>query len=63
MGFGGNNDHTSFRIWIDDEIETKSKVSSEDETYQPGYLAGDIEGKINILKLEVWGLGGQQALD
>ncbi|KAM3129052.1 hypothetical protein pb186bvf_018830 [Paramecium bursaria] len=63
MGFGGNNDHTSFRIWIDDEIETKSKVSSEDDTYQPGYLAGDIEGKINILKLEVWGLGGQQALE
>ena len=33
MGFGGNSDHTSFRIWVDDEIETKSKVSSEDETY------------------------------
>lgn len=33
LGFGGNSEHTSFRLWIDDEIENKSKVSSEDDTY------------------------------
>ncbi|CAD8098236.1 unnamed protein product [Paramecium sonneborni] len=62
LGFGGNSEHTSFRLWIDDEIENRSKVASEDDTYQPGYIAGEIEGQIGILFIEVWGLGGKQAL-
>ncbi|CAD8181325.1 unnamed protein product [Paramecium octaurelia] len=62
LGFGGNSEHTSFRLWIDDEIENRSKVASEDDTYQPGYIAGEIEGSIGIVFIEVWGLGGKQAL-
>ena len=33
LGFGGSNDFQSFRLWIDDELETKSQVSGEDDTY------------------------------
>lgn len=63
LGFGGNPDHTSFRLWIDDEIESNSKVASEDDTYQPGYIAGELEGRISIAFIEVWGLGGAVALE
>ena len=39
---------SNYRLWVDDEIETRSYVGSDDETYQTGYIAAEIEGKLEI---------------
>jgi hypothetical protein len=38
-------------------------VSSEDSAYSTGYIAAEIEGKIEISHLEIYGLGGEKALE
>ncbi len=38
LGFGGD-DYNNYRIWLDDDLEHGSYSSSEDTTYERGYLA------------------------
>lgn len=58
LGFGGFSDFSKFRIWIDDEIESESHVHSDDDTFSTGYVAGEIDGKLEIMTIEIFGLGG-----
>jgi hypothetical protein len=64
LGFGGNLPD-AMRLWIDNDIENKSYVSSYCETYRPGNIAQSDEPqtRINIYMLEAWGCGGQKALE
>lgn len=62
-GFGGSDEFDQFRIWLDDELESASYVHTEDDAYQIGYVAGESEGRLELAQIEVWGLGGQKALE
>jgi hypothetical protein len=64
MGFGGST--VEFRMWIDgDNITESSYLLPSDNTYEVGYLLpiGNSGGQLNINKIEIYGLGGQDALE
>ena len=63
LGFGGTEDYGQFRLWLDDDLENKSQVLADDDTYTTGYIAGDLEGKLEIDRIEIWGIGGASALE
>lgn len=63
MGFGGR-DFENFKLWIDEDIDDRSYVSSgADLTYGYGYIASPGTDKLKIRNLEVWGLGTPQNLE
>jgi hypothetical protein len=43
-------------------LENKSYICNDDETYEPGMLAGLDTSKLNIKNLEIWGLGETKAI-
>jgi hypothetical protein len=57
IGFGGNEDHKQFKLWIDEDIDRSTCFNGRDLTYGFGTLAGPGTEKLNIRKLEFWGLG------
>lgn len=63
LGFGGSNEYDQFRIWLDDDLENKSSILPEDDSYSLGDVAGDLHGRVEIDRIEIFGLGGQSALD
>ena len=60
IGFGGKN-NTNHRIWIDNDVEDKCTVSSENSTYKFGVMTDYHIDKLNIVGIEIWGLGGLTA--
>ena len=58
LGFGGNFNRTSFRIWIDENISSESYVKKDDSTFQSGYILDPAYNmqKLNICEIEAWGL-------
>jgi len=63
LGFGGNEGHSKYRIWVDDDIITKSYTMPEDEAYANGYLLDPMIDKLNVHTLEVWGIGNQENIE
>lgn len=61
LGFGGT-DFGSFRLWIDQEFASKSSTCDADQTFPIGPLHGSYDSHLKIECIEVWGLGGQKAL-
>lgn len=61
LGFGGD-DFTGFRLWIDNEVLTRSTVGFKDQTYPFGSLSEGGNQYLKMRRLEVWGVGGQDAL-
>lgn len=57
MGFGGNERMDRFRVWIDDELETKTCTDPEDKAYANGFLVDMKINTLNINCIEVWGFG------
>lgn len=52
-----------FRIWIDNEMETKTTVDPEDKAYACGFLMDMKITKLDINCIEVWGLGTVEDLE
>jgi hypothetical protein len=48
LGFGGEH-YKNFRIWVDDEIESKSCINHEDKTYKSGFLCDMDTKELNIV--------------
>ena len=64
IGFGGSN--VEFRFWLDgDNIVEKSYILPTDNTYEVGYIIPNKNnnGQLNISKIEIYGLGGDEAKD
>lgn len=57
IGFGGSH-YQDYRIWIDNDVEDKCTVSSENGTYKFGCMADYHIERLNVVAIEVWGLGG-----
>ena len=47
IGFGGDG-RENFRIWLDEDLQNRSYVMAEDNTYENGYL---MDPAINVLKV------------
>ena len=60
-GFGGGLDET-YRLWIDENIIQKSYVTVIDEVYKDGCLISSSNTNLNIIDVEVWGLGNENDL-
>lgn len=59
LGFGGVfGEH---RLWIDNDIETKSYARPKDNCFEIGYIAGSNEN-LHITHIEIYGFGGDTAL-
>lgn len=63
FGFGGNADKKNFKLWIDEDIDRSNVFNGNDPCYGYGSLAGPGTSRLNIKRLEVWGLGGQGNID
>ncbi|KRX04242.1 hypothetical protein PPERSA_11366 [Pseudocohnilembus persalinus] len=63
LGFGGDDGIKNFRLWIDDEVETKSHTKPQDKAYAIGYLLDPNIYQLKITNLEVYGIGSQYNLD
>lgn len=57
LGFGGKSSEHA-RLWLDTQIESKSYVSEFCDTYRPGPLIPQSNGKywLTITSIQVWGL-------
>lgn len=57
IGFGGILGK-EFRLWIDyKDMQNKSYVREQDETYRNGSLIDPVMRKYQLTYLEVWGIG------
>ena len=61
LGFGGK-DYKNHRIWIDDEMCTESETKMQQDTYDFGGLTEGFAEKLQIVNIEAWGLGGDEAI-
>jgi len=64
IGFGGST--VEFRLWLDgDNIVENSYIIPSDNTYEVGYIIPNKNnhGKLYISKIEIFGLGGAEALE
>lgn len=63
LGFGGDKEDA--RLWIDGDINNESYVRKTCSTYEHGDILPDlsIQTKIVIVNVEVWGCGGDTALE
>eukprot|EP01017_Pseudomicrothorax_dubius_P032479 TRINITY_DN425_c0_g1_i2.p1 TRINITY_DN425_c0_g1~~TRINITY_DN425_c0_g1_i2.p1 ORF type:complete len:532 (-),score=64.57 TRINITY_DN425_c0_g1_i2:624-2219(-) len=52
----------SCRVWLDEEIATKSYVRKDDFTFEPGPLVEDFVETLHIDLIEAWGLGSIEDL-
>lgn len=59
LGFGGMIGE--FRLWIDNDIDTKSYLRPKDKTYEIGYIAGK-NNTLNLQRIEIIGFGGEEGL-
>jgi len=48
VGFGGNLNMNTFRIWLDKDTFTKSYTISEDITFENGYLVDPGHETLNV---------------
>ncbi|KAL4506913.1 hypothetical protein ABPG72_001334 [Tetrahymena utriculariae] len=64
LGFGGNEDFNSYRLWVDDDIQANSYVKSEDKTFGNGCIVsnGRQQTKLDVQCLEIWGIGSEENL-
>ncbi len=49
-GFGGDDNFSNFKLWIDDDTESESYIRYDDKTYEYGHLAGEDCEKLNVNK-------------
>ena len=59
FGFGGNSDKQHFKLWLDEDLERSTIFNGKDPTYGYGSLASSGTNKLNIRRIEIWGLGSQ----
>ena len=57
IGFGGDNDKKNFKLWIDEDIDKSYVFGGKDSTYGYGNLVNPGTDHVNIVRMEVWGLG------
>lgn len=51
-----------FRLWIDNDIETKCYLRPKDKTYEIGYLAAS-NNTLTMHRIEIIGLGGAEGYE
>lgn len=51
IGFGGNNDKTNFKLWIDQDLDKSTVYNGNDQTYGFGSLVNPATTNLNITKM------------
>lgn len=62
LGFGGTNDKTNFKLWIDQDLDKSTVFNGNDMTYGFGSLVNPTTTNLNITKMQVWALGNDNDL-
>lgn len=59
IGFGGDNNKQHWKLWIDQDLDKSTVYNGVDSTYGFGAVLNPSTSKLNIIKMQIWGLGNE----